>query len=167
MRNDISPSGRGSHYVTRELARRALELTAPMIERARAQPLVVGSGFLYVVVMDPAMNPPGVEFEEAILYEQAFGDQSGWDAPHDELARAKARLSWSTGRNGYDLHRLSPHLLCEGDSLLSGGICLDGLVVAASGALPIFDEVFATTIAMWLRALARELRMKETAHLSL
>lgn len=156
MRSDRQPSG--SHYINADTARQAVAMVAPMIDSALARPDIVGSGFLHVVVMDPGLPPYEAGFEKAVLYEQSFGDRSRWDADYAAFARAKARLSWSTGFDGHHLQTLSPHLLRTGDSLLSGGIWLDGIVVAASGAFPCYDEAFAGAIACCLRALAKAAR---------
>lgn len=53
------------------------------------------------------------------------------------------------------VQELRPHLLERGDTVLWGSIVLDGVVVAASGADPWFDEAFAGSVAMCLRALAK------------
>lgn len=155
---EIPPRPGGSHYVSRETARRAVALAAPLIESARGDPGIVGSGFLYLVVMDPGLPPGRAAFEEAVLYEQAFGERERWDADYAAFARAKARLSWTHGMDSHRLQHVSPHLLRGGDSLLWGSVCLDGIVVAASGAFPRYDEVFAGTVALFVRALAREAR---------
>jgi hypothetical protein len=47
------------------------------------------------------------------------------------------------------------HALAEGDSLLWGAVCLDGIVVGVSGAFPWYDEAFAITVAGNLRAVAK------------
>ena len=47
------------------------------------------------------------------------------------------------------------HRLRAGDSLLGGGVWLDGIVVAVSGAFDWYDEAFALAIAAQLRAVAR------------
>ncbi|MCK0512654.1 hypothetical protein [Aromatoleum buckelii] len=167
--NEDAPAypGTGSHYLTPAAARRAIALTAPMIEHAMRDRSVVGSGFLHVVVMDPCRPPGATSFEEAILHEHTFGDRTAWDADYAAFARAKARLSWITGRDGRVLQQQFPHLLRTGDTLLAGGVCLDGIVVAASGAFPWYDEVFAGTVALCLRALAREAREAERDTLKL
>ncbi|MBS1189720.1 MAG: hypothetical protein H6R10_1512 [Rhodocyclaceae bacterium] len=157
----------GSHYVNRDTARRAVELASPMIEAGLADRSLVGSGFLYLVIMDPGLPPGRAAFEEAILYEHAFGDRSRWDADYAAFARGKAQLSWASGLDSQRLQALAPHLLRAGDSLLWGGVCLDGIVVAASGAFPRFDEVYAGTVALWLRALAKEAREADEGRLSL
>lgn len=166
-RLQAAPSPAGSHYLTPETARRAVALVAPMIEHAMGDRSIVGSGFLYVVIMDPALPPGLSSFEEAILHEQAFGDRERWDADYAAFARAKARLSWMTGKDGHTLQHAMPHLLRSGDSLLSGGVCIDGIVVAASGAFPWYDEVFAGSVALSLRALAREGRNAEQSAVAL
>lgn len=158
---------RGSHYVTRETAQRAVQMAMPMIEAGMADSRIVGSGFLYLVVMDPGLTPGMADFEEAILYEHAFGDRSKWDADYAAFARGKARLSWMNGMDSRRLQTLSPHLLREGDSLLWGSVWVDGIVVAASGAFPQFDEVYAGTVAYWLRALAKDAREADNGRLSL
>lgn len=165
--SDTSPQPAGSHYVTADTARRAVELATPLIEAGRSDPRIVGSGFLYVVVMDPGLPPGLAAFEDAILYEQAFGDRERWDADYADFARAKARLSWTSGMDSHRLQSLAPHLLRTGDTLLWGSVCLDGIVVAASGAFPRYDEVFAGTVALFLRALAKEAREADADRLTL
>ena len=84
-------------------------------------------------------------------------------ADYAAFARAKARLSWLTGRDGRTVQALLPHLLRDGDTALSGGVCLDGIVVGVSGAFPEFDELFAGAVALALRALARQAREADDA----
>jgi hypothetical protein len=150
-----------SHYLTAAVARRAIDMAVPMIESCRQNANIVGSGFLYLVVMTPGRTPQNSSFEEAILYEHACGNRDLWDADYAGFARAKAYLSWTTGMDAHRVQTLAPHLLKPGDSLLWGGICLNGIVVAASGAFPWFDEAFAGTVAYCLQALAKEARAAE------
>lgn len=152
---DKQPSRRGSHFADRQAAEQALALTLPMIEAAMADPMVSGCGFFYLVVMDPALTPADCPFEEAVLLEHAVGDRSRWDADYAGFARAKARLAWNQG-DTHALQSQQPHRLREGDSLLWGSAVLDGIVVAASGAFPWFDEAFATALAANLRAIAKQ-----------
>lgn len=133
-----------------------------MIEQALDDREIVGSGLLYVVVMDPAKDFRDSCFEDAILHEQSFGDYARRDADYAGFARAKARLSWCTGLDGRVVQDQYPHLLSEGDTLLGGGVCRDGIVVAASGAFPLYDEVFAGSVALWMRAIARQRRSDES-----
>ena len=107
----------GSHYLTPAAVRRGVALAAPMLESALADPGVVGSGVLYLVIMDPGCPPDEYNFEEAVLYERAFGDRGSWDADYAALARAKAKLSWRTGLDGSVLQDSRPHLLRDGDTV--------------------------------------------------
>lgn len=146
----------GSHFADAGAARAALDLALPMIERAVPDKQVCGSGFLYVVVMDPALRPGDASFEEAVLLEHAVGDRSRWDADYAAFARAKARLCWLHGMDSHRVQHERPHLLREGDGLLWGGVWLDGIVVAASGAHMFFDEAFSLAVAANLRAIAKQ-----------
>lgn len=150
-----STEPRGSAYADRRAAEQALQRVLPMLEPARRDPGVCGSGVLCVVVMDPALRPGDVPFERAVLLEHALGDRDRWDADYAGFARAKARLSWLTGTDSAQVQSRLAHRLRDGDSLLGGGVCLDGIVVAVSGAFPWYDDAFALAIAAQLRALAR------------
>lgn len=151
----------GSHYVTEETARLAVSLVTPLIEAALLDPRVVGSGFFYLVVMDPGLTPSNAVFEDAILFEQSFGDETAWDADYRSFARDKARLSWCHGIDAHRLQTDQPYRLRNGDSLLWGSVCLEGIVVGASGAFPWFDEMLAGSVALAIRALAKEARFAE------
>jgi len=120
------------------LAARAVGMALPLIERAMRDPAFGDSGFLHLVVMDPRARPGETAFEDAILHEHSVGDRARWDADYAMYARGKARESWTTGAD-------NP----------KGAVCLDGLVVGASGAFEPFDQAYAGTVAMCLRALAR------------
>jgi hypothetical protein len=146
----------GSHFAGVDAARQAVALALPMIEPALREPGVCGSGFLVIVVLDPALKPGDCPFDEAVLLEHCIGERSRWDADYAAFARAKARLSWETGLGSCDVQSRHAHSLREGDSLLWGSVCLDGIVVGVSGAEPWWDEAFATAVAANLRALAKQ-----------
>ena len=146
----------GSHFADAGAARQAIAMALPSIDSAMTDPSICGSGFLYIVVMDPGRQPEDTEFADAVMVEHAIGDRTQWDADYAGFARAKARLSW--------LHRMDSHAvqthrtsqLRQGDSVLWGSAWLDGIAVGVSGAHPWFDEAFATTIAANLRAIAKQ-----------
>ena len=146
----------GSRYADARAARQAIEMALPMLERAVQDRAVVGSGFLCIVVLDPALRPGMASFEQAVLVEHCIGDRSRWDADYAGFARAKARLSWLHGLDSQAVQAMRPHALTEGDSLLWGSVCLDGIVVGVSGAFPWFDEAFAMAVAANLRAVAKQ-----------
>ncbi|WP_420477314.1 hypothetical protein [Noviherbaspirillum sp. ST9] len=145
----------GSYLIDRHAAEKAVGLALPMIHEAMKWKEVGESGFLYIVVMDPLRSPPNASFEEAILYEYAVGDRTKWDADYAGFARAKARVAWRTGMDSHLVQELRPYLLEPGDTVLWGSAIVDGITVAVSGANPWYDEAFAGTVAMCLRAVAK------------
>lgn len=156
MSDRISPSSEAirARYADKQAARAAVETLASLLQDVARQPALCGSGFLYVVIMDPALGPADASFEEAILYEHAVGDRERWDADYAAYARGKARLSWRHGMDSRQVALLRPHLLRPGDIALPGGVHVDGITVAVSGAFGCFDEAVAMTVAGWLRAWA-------------
>lgn len=145
----------GSHFVNREIAQAAVEMTLPMIHEAMKKKEVGESGFLYLVIMDPALTPSQCSFEEAILYEHSVGDRNKWDADYAAYAYAKARVAWRTGMDGHAVQELRPYMLTAADPVLWGSVVVEGIVVSASGANPWYDEAFAGSIAMCMRAMAK------------
>lgn len=145
----------GSYFIDREAAKKAVDMSLPLIHEAMKLREVGESGFLYIVVMDPLLTPAASSFEEAVLYEHAVGDREKWDADYAAFARAKARVAWRTGLDGHLVQELKPHLLTARDTVLWGSVAMDGIVVGVSGANPWYDEAFAGTVAMCLRAVAK------------
>lgn len=145
----------GSYFINRRTAEAAVQMSLPLITEAMKRKEVGESGFLYLVIMDPLRTPANSTFEEAILYEYSIGDPATWDADYGAFARAKAHVAWKSGMDSHLVQELRPHLLSAGDTVLWGSIVLDGIVVAASGANPWYDEAFSGTVAMCLRAVAK------------
>lgn len=143
-----------SRFADLDAARHAVAVTLPGIEAALRDPSVSGLGVLHLVLLDPGAPFPHCSFEEAVLYEHSVGDRACWDVDYAAFARDKARLSWQYAMDSRRLQWLEPHRLCAHDSLRWGGVWLDGIVVAASGAQPAWDEAFALTVASGLRAIA-------------
>jgi len=144
-----------SYFADQATANEAITMALPMIKTAIQDRSVCGAGFLCIVVLDPAKTPAHADFEQAVLVEHAVGGREKWDADYAAFARAKARLSWQHGLDSHRLQTSAPHLLRPGESLLWGGVCLDGIVVGVSGAFPWYDEAFATAVAANVRAIAK------------
>ncbi len=143
-----------SRFADAKAARRAVAMARPAIEAALADPSVSGLGVLHVVVLDPACKLHDCSFDAAVLYEESIGDRAAWDVDYAAYAHAKARTAWRHGMDSRRLQMLAPHRLRIGESLVWGSVWLDGIVVAASGAMPQWDEAFALSVAGNLRALA-------------
>ncbi|MFS0756374.1 hypothetical protein ABC383_16960 [Noviherbaspirillum sp. 1P10PC] len=148
-------TGFSSFLLDREAAARAVAMVLPMISSAIDNKSAGESGFFYLIVMKPGSSPASSSFEEAILYEHAVGDRTRWDADYRSFALAKARVAWRTGMDSHLVQEQRPYLLEAGDTLLWGSVALDGIVVAASGADPWYDEAFAGAVALCLRAQAK------------
>ncbi|HZZ91939.1 MAG TPA: hypothetical protein VFE23_05210 [Usitatibacter sp.] len=124
--------------VDRRAAAHAIELARPLIEQAMLDKQYGDSGFLHVVIVDPSRDAGDGPLDDAVLHEASFGgDRSTWDADYRAFALAKAQTSWIT----------------QADNP-KGAVCVDGIVVGASGAFERFDQAYAGVVAMCLRALA-------------
>lgn len=149
-------AGAGSRLADAAAAQDALALCRPAIAPLVGRADVCGTGCLCIVVLDPARSPqPGHLVTDAVLLEAAIGrPREQWDADYAAYARAKAALSWRTGRHGSEVIATRPQLIDAGEAALPGGVCLEGIVVAASGAMPWWDELFALWVAASLRSVA-------------
>jgi len=148
-------TGFTSFLLDHAAAERAVATALPMITAAIDDRSAGESGFFYLIVMKPGTSPATCSFEEAILYEHAVGDRDKWDADYRSFALAKARVAWRTGMDSHIVQEQRPYLLEAGDTVLWGSVALDGIVVAASGADPWYDEAFAGAVALCLRAQAK------------
>jgi hypothetical protein len=141
-----------SRFLTADTVSAALQALTPAIRAQLASPEVSGLGVLHLVVLEPL--PPELAPVPRILHEHSIGDRDRWDVDYADYARRKAWLSWRHRMDSRRLQLLEPHRLLADDPLLWGGVWLDGLVVAASGAFPIWDECFSLMVAAQLRARA-------------
>lgn len=151
-----SPRPTGSALANLSAAQLAVDMVMPMIRAGLASKALGDSGFLYIVIMDPALRPEHCAFEDAVLHEQAVGDRSAWDADYAQYAREKARVCWNHARNGHEVRVCSPQLLRGSDTGVWGGVWLDGIAVGVSGAFPWFDEAVGFSVAATLRAIAKQ-----------
>ncbi len=143
-----------ARHVDAALVKAAVTWALPSIEAAVRDPKVSGLNVLHLVVLDPALRPGMCAFDTAILHEHSVGERQRWDADYAAFARAKARVSWLHQMDSRRLQLLEPHRLAATDAPLWGGVWLDGIVVAASGAQPQWDECFSLAIAGCIRSLA-------------
>jgi hypothetical protein len=156
---------KGSHYLDLATAKQAVEQVLPFIREAMNNHEVGESGFLHIVVMDPALTSLNASFDEAILYEHSIGNRAEWDADYQAFARAKAKISWSTGMSSQMVQDARPHLLRRGDTRLWGSATVDGIIVATSGAHAWYDEAFSGMLAFWLKARSQARARKHTGDL--
>jgi hypothetical protein len=156
-----APMSRGSRFLSESVARAALSAVTPGIAAQLAAPEVSGLGVLHFVVLDPSRPFTQEGDEPRILCEHSIGDRERWDVDYAAYARRKARLSWRHRMDSRHLLLQAPHLLLADEEPLWGSVWLDGIVVAASGAFPIWDECFCLMAAAQLRARAWEAAQKQ------
>ena len=148
-------------YIDQEAGRQALDFAAPLLERAATDPAIGQSGVMYVVIMNPACTCEARGFEDAILTERGFGKpRAEWDADYAQYARKKAHASWRLGVASGD-ERAAAYWREAGHAApLAGGMVVEDITVAVSGADPAYDEALAGAIALSLRAI---LKLRESA----
>ena len=108
--------------------------------------LHVNRKHLHVVALNPCV-PYSDTAELPILFEYSIGNRSEWEQwngkTFDDFARAKAMMSWRTGKPSREVVLTSPQLLIPGDTALWGSAVIDGVICGVSGVQPYFDEMFA------------------------
>ena len=133
------------HFLTPDQAREAFEaFTKPAIWSGLEGGHVGGTG-LYLLTLDPT-----VPYAEAaplpILFEWYSEDRANWPdwdgMKFDDFAKAKARITWRTGKSSREVALMQPYLLKTGDTSLWGSDITNGVISAASGVKPNFDEMF-------------------------
>ena len=148
---------RVSFLLGADKARKAVDMVRPAILAAMESGLMKRK-HLHIVIMNPGTRPGDVEDEEdAILYEESFGDPKEWGRDYAVIARAKAIESWRTGLPTHALRETMPYMLVASengsDTLYWGSAVLHGMVVGASGVQSWFDEWVSYMVAAACRAL--------------
>lgn len=142
-----------SAILTKQLAEAVIPYVADIHERLWKTKLLKRDD-LHMIIMDPA-KPFGTQecdFEDAILVEHSFSPPRAWEHPYRDIARAKAKATWRTGVPTRIIRECMPHLLAQGDTRYGGSVNLDGLIVAASGVQPWYDEAMSGIAANLLKA---------------
>jgi hypothetical protein len=146
------------------LVERAFDLVQPAILAAMETGLFKRK-HLHIVVFDPVVTQAAIgdlwpvnedRLRQAIAGKRDFRDETPWNLPYDEFARAKALLSWRTRRPSREVVGQSPYLMHEGSIIYGGSVIRDDLIVAASGVQPEFDELAAGWMADAVIALTRQ-----------
>lgn len=135
-----------SFFLTADRAREAFEAFVLPGIRLAMRKEHVNRKHLHVVVLNPCV-PFAEEADLPILFEHSIGERSDWDKwdskTFDDFARAKAMMSWRTGKSSREVVLTTPQLLIPGDTSLWGSAVIDGVICGISGVQPYFDEMFA------------------------
>ncbi|MCH7529921.1 hypothetical protein IIB50_02275 [Patescibacteria group bacterium] len=147
-----------SYLLTADVAKQAVEMVEPIIYTAMGCKLFKRD-HLHIVVMDPAAMPINrnrVTFKSAILYEVSLGNTENWEHDYAKIARSKAQISWWTKLPTHIVQETMPYILTGVDTKHYGSVVLDGIVVAASGVQPWYDECVSHMVAAACRAFSIE-----------
>ncbi len=153
----MSHSSHKSHLLTQEVAKRAVELVLPAVERLIESKALKRGDFHVVIALRPTYwsgnHTEEDLFKESIIYEYSHTDPKKWDHPYEKIARSKCLISWYTGKSTHEIQTAAPHLLRHGDTAYYGSAVRDEIVVSCSGVQPYFDEM----ISSWILAVCRAL----------
>lgn len=106
-----------------------------------------------VIVLDPD-EPYSDSIGIPILFGDSVSDQDY--EKYNEIACAKALVSWRTGLPSSLVQTEFPYLYREGDTKWGGStVDAGGLVVAFSGVQAVYDELISEWMASTIRALCR------------
>ncbi len=144
-----------SAILTKELVKKALPIITGAHELFWDMDLLKRKD-LHMVIMDPGKPYGTCGFKEAMLFEHSFTPPKYWEHPYAGIARQKASVTWRTGHPSRIVRECMPHLLAAGESRYGGSVNVDGLVVAASGVQPWYDEALSGIAAHVLKGVANE-----------
>lgn len=111
---------------------------------------------LAIRVLDPASTN-----EPVLLYAKDIGDTDNWEYDYSGIAMGKAKLCLREKCDSEVVKNERPFRYQPGDPPFSGGVYVQGLVVACSGVEGYFDQMFACWIAAGCRAIATHRLEKE------
>ena len=143
-----------SGILTKEVVEKAVDILRPCIKEflrshTKRQHLAI------VVTAVEAINPPDplrVSFKERCYLVDAIGDSDERLDTYTTVALSKAEMSVRTGKG---THELQPQYRRTGDTLYSGSVVTNGIVVACSGVQGYFDEAIAGMIAAMIQGLCK------------
>ena len=148
-----------SFFFGEELVEKAVDSVLPAVYAMMASGRLKRHN-LHIVVLNPLVQPWNGTFEEAILFEKSLGNPYSWEHPYDKIARSKAEISWHTSLPSQMVQLRMPQHLVAGNTVYWGSAVLDGIIVAASGVQPWFDQMIAGWIAEACRAFAIDATQK-------
>jgi hypothetical protein len=145
-------------FLNAPLAKAAFAIVKPVILDMMDRGRVKRRAF-HIVIAAPRTAPA---FD--VLYEESIGDPpESWEAPFDQIARSKARITWRTGKSSSYIAHCAPHLLTTEDTIYWGSDVLDELVSAGSGVEPYFDEMYSGMTSLAIRALCKQRHALDSA----
>lgn len=143
-----------SYILNVKLVEESIKIVLPAIKNAM-ETGVLKRKHLSICVLNPK--------NESVLFQHNIGDRAKWEDPFNELAKSKARIAKREKKDVSYVRERKPWMLESGDTIWSGGVYFQGLVVGVSGVEEYFDEMIAKWIIHTIKALciAKFLKEKE------
>lgn len=144
--------------ITEEMAKQAIELVMPMIDKmVEKEILFRREGYIIVATIDKKRRG-GYK----VLVEHPIGDPEAWIYPYVQICHGKVRMSARTGMSARKVIALHPELIRPGDSKYIGSAVMGDLVVGfSSTAQGHVDEIVSYSIAYICSAMVQELLDQE------
>lgn len=127
--------------ITAEICRVAWQICLPSVTTA-ANMGVTNKRAGTVVVLDP--------WSGDVLFQARVDDDHPDKEKYDEIALAKAVVSWQTGLDSRKVQQDAPHLYQPGMTKWGGSAVENKLVVAFSGVQAVFDEGISWMMLNWI-----------------
>ena len=132
--------------LTSEICKVAWEISLEAVEKA-AHKGVINKWAGTLIVLNP--------HDGEVLFRAQVNPQHPMADMYDEIALAKARVSWETGLPSRQVQLDAPHLYRPGMTKWGGAVVKNGLVVSFSGVQAVFDEATSWTVLNWILALCQ------------
>ena len=139
-------------WLTEEICAAAWRIVLPMVEQAWGTAItnkLAGT----IVVLDP--------YNGQVLFQCRVRVDHRDAEKYDQIALAKATVSWETGLPSRQVQQDAPHLFLPGMTKWGGSAIEHKLVVAFSGVQAVYDEAIAASMLAWIIALCRHEMTKE------
>lgn len=138
--------------INEEICKKAWNIALGVVRRAHYGG-VTNKDAGTIVVLNP--HTGRVLFQDQVNPNHESADK------YDEVALAKAGLTWRTKLPSRVVQQNAPHLYKPGDTKWGGSVIQDGLVVAFSGVQAVFDEAIAATMLAWIIAICQDEMTKQ------
>ncbi len=135
-----------SYMLTNDAVKQAFDRVEPM--RSAEHVLKRQDGYVLVADASRPYNVHGLH----IVGARTYGDPQQWEHPFMRVCMSKGDICWRTGLSTREIVHLKPWLLEDGDTPWEGGIIMDDIIVAYSGAAAEDDEAIAFGVMGWVRA---------------
>ena len=97
----------------------------------------------------------------AVVFATDIDPSSPNATKYEDIAIAKAKVSWETGLPSRKVQQDAPHLYRLGMTKWGDSVVENGLIVAFSGVQAVFDEAIAGTMLRWIVALCQNEMTRE------